>query len=156
MPIDLEHQSFVMIFDRELILGFVPKSMKSAFQIDGAGFTAMDDNFLSAFWDRLLDAEGQLVGVRITPISAPAERVRAALNGAPYVTVDRNAFDVWFSEAPLSGATNSGEQAFGGQVFCNGEIHFALSIDADFIFTASDQAYLENAHGKWATIVPLR
>ena len=53
MAVDLENESSVMIFSQELVFGFVPRSIKGAFQVDGAGFTAVDDNFLSAFWDRL-------------------------------------------------------------------------------------------------------
>jgi hypothetical protein len=150
----LERESFVMIFYRELHLGFVPRAMTTAFQADNSDFAAMDDNFLSAFWDRLLDASGQLVGVRVTPISAPAEQLRAELNGAPYVTFDGEAFEVWFSEAPLPDAINNGEQAFGGQVFRNQEGNFALSIQADFLFDKRDESRLEDAHGRWPVITP--
>lgn len=155
MPGDLERTSFVMIFYRELVLGFVPSSTRGAFHVDGAEFIAMDDNFLSAFWDRLLDANGQLVGVRVIPVSSAAEQLCAGLKGAPYATIDGGAFEVWLSEAPLPDAQNSGEQAFGGQVFRDGEGRFALSIEANFLFTEADEARLSNAHGRWATIVPL-
>jgi hypothetical protein len=156
MPVDLEHESFVMIFFQELVFGFVPRSIKGAFQVDSASFTAVDDNFLSAFWDRLLDARGQLVGVRVTPISGPAEQLRAGLSGVPYVTSDGEAFEVWLSEAPLADVNNNAEQAFGGQVFRSSDGRFALSVDADFLFTRADEARLMNAHGKWATITPER
>lgn len=153
MGIELNGEVFVMIFLNELVFGFVQKTIAGNFIVEDTGFSAVDDNFLSAFWDRLLDSRGELVGVRVTPVSPPAEELRDAVRGLPYVTGRGPAFDVWLTEGPIADAYNNGEQAFGGRVFRSDAGRFALSIDAGSLFISADEGRLANAHGKWATIV---
>jgi hypothetical protein len=152
MSIDLGKQLLVMIFRRELFFGFLPKASGDSFQVDEVEFSSLDANHLTAFCDRLLDGQDQLVGVQITPISEPAEHLMHAVQNAPYVTAEAGGFQVWLSEAPLNDARNNAEQAFGGQVFRNAAGEFALSIDADFLLTPADESQLLNSHAKWVAI----
>jgi hypothetical protein len=153
MSLTLDAHWFVMIFRRELIVGLAPKTSSGALSIDGVEFASVDDNHLTAFVDRLTDRSGELVGVNISPVSDAAERLMLAVRSLPYVTSEPGAFQVWFSEAPLADACNNAEQAFGGQVFTSPTGDLALSIDAESLFTATDQERLTTGHATWARVL---
>lgn len=148
----LAEQVFVMVFQRELSIGLGSKKLGESIRIDDVYFRSSGENHLTTFCDRLLDPSGRLVGVNITPISDSAEALMRTVKDSRYVTVDSSAFQVWFTEAPLRDAENNGEQAFGGYVFSNDSGEFALSIDADFLFTSADEARLSVAHARWVAI----
>lgn len=154
MNIDLEDHWFVVAFRKDLVVGLVAKDSGHILEVNGLCFAAEDDNYLTAFVDRLTDQQGELVGINVSPVSDTAERLMLAVSAMPYVTVDSGALRIWFSEAPLDGVINSGEQAFGGQVFRSSTGEFALSIDAASLFTDSDKERLTKGHTKWATIRP--
>lgn len=148
----LAEQVFVIVFQRELSIGLGSKKLGHSIRIDDVYFRSSGENHLTTFCDRLLDPSGRLVGVNITPISDCAEALMRTVKNSRYVTVDSSAFQVWFTEGPLGDAENNGEQAFGGYVFSNDSGEFALSIDADFLFTSVDEARLSVAHARWVAI----
>jgi hypothetical protein len=152
MTLGSEEQSFVMIFRRELMVGLTPKMSGGSFQAENVRFESVDADHFTAFCDRLVDSQGQLVGVEITAISEPAKALIDTVRTASYVTAAMGALRVWFSEGPIDDASNTAEQAFGGQVFRSPTGDLALSIDADFLFVAADEIRLLNAHAKWLTI----
>jgi hypothetical protein len=155
MAADLGEQSFVMIFRPELLIGLAPKTLSGSFRVEDVEYVSVDENHLTAFCDRVIDHENELVGINISPVSEFAERLVIGVRRAPYVTSESGAFQVWFTESPLEGVRNSGEQAFGGQVFRNPAGDLALSIDAGFLFMVADEPRLKNAHARWATISPV-
>lgn len=152
MSLGSEEQSFVMIFRRELMIGLTPKISGGSFRAENVRFESVDGDHFTAFCDRLVDSQDQLVGVEITAISEAAKALIDTVRAASYVTVEMGALQVWFSEAPIDEARNTAEQAFGGQVFRSTTGDLALSIDADFLFVAGDEIQLLNAHAKWLTI----
>jgi hypothetical protein len=152
MSLTSDEHWFVMIFRRALVVGLVAKASSGTFRVDGVEFASVDDNHLTAFVDRLIDRSGALVGVSISPLSDAAGRLMLAVQSLPYVTSEPGAFQVWFSEAPLADACNNAEQAFGGQVFTSPTGDLALSIDAESLFTATDQERLTTGHATWARV----
>ena len=152
MQIDLSDHWFVIIFHQELIVGMLAKDRDRSFHINGELFTAVDDNYLTAFVDRLLDAHGQIVGINVSPTSDSTERLLRDVQSARYTTLGPTGLQIWFSESPIENAINSAEQAFGGQVFASASGELALSVDAASLFSAADVERLRQGCATWVTL----
>jgi hypothetical protein len=153
MTDDQVEQWLVLIFGPTLSIGLAPKSMPSRFRVGYAEYETLDSNYLTAFFDRLLDPAGRLVGMRVSPVADSVQKLMQLLPRAPYLTIDDDGFDVWFSEAPLADTVNGGDQAFGGQVFRTNEGVFAMSFDANYLCaTEADYMTLREANARWVVI----
>jgi hypothetical protein len=142
MDASLTESWFVVVFEQKLTVELVEKSADRTLSLRGELFTPVDDNFLTAFVDRLVDERGELVGITIAPVSDAAAQLMSSVKSAPYVTSEAGAFQIWFGEAPLEKVRNTAEQAFGGQIFRSTTGVHALSIDAASLFTEGDRKCL--------------
>lgn len=141
-----------MIFGSVLGLGFAPASLGDAFRVSNVAYHCADPDFLTAFVDRLLDGDGRVVGFYVSAVSeSGAKLVNSALN-APYLRHDNGGLEVWLSEAPISGARNAGEQAFGGRVFFGSDETMAMTIDMSGLLTSDDVDRLRLAHAHHVAI----
>lgn len=154
MQIETSEHWFVLIFSRALTVGLLAKSADHGFAVDDVVFAPVEENFLSAFVDRLLDADGKLVGLNVSPTSDAAEWLVRTLRSAPYTTSGTDGLQIWFSESPIHDARNSAEQAFGGQVFRGSSGDLALSIDALSLLTDTDLDRLRQEPTMWVTLRP--
>jgi hypothetical protein len=150
---DQVEQWLVLIFGSALSIGLAPKTMPSRFRVGGAEYESLDTNYLTAFFDRLVDPAERLVGMRVSPVADSAQELMQRLPTAPYLTISNGGFDVWFSEAPIHDAVNRGDQAFGGQVFRTQSGSFAMSFDANYLCaTPADYSALREANARWVVI----
>jgi hypothetical protein len=147
-------QWLVVIFGDVLMIGLAPKSLSSRFTCDGVQFASIDENHLTAFFDRLLDSAQRLVGIHVTPIAESARQFFDALPAAPYLTGGRDGCDIWLSGEPIAQAQPAADQAFGGQLFRSGIGSYAMSLDADFLLaSAADYEALRSANARWVEVV---
>jgi hypothetical protein len=148
-----EEQWLIMVLGKRLSLALVPKGDLPSFQIGGAEYRGLESNFLTTFYDRLLDQDDRLSGVRVWPVSDSALELWGRLPKAPYVQRGQGFFDIWLSEAPIPDAEDAGDQAFGGRVYQTESGALALSLDVNYL-CASDADFenVQDANATWVDV----
>lgn len=143
----------VLIFREKLELGWVDGESPAAFRAGESIFREISRGDLVAFYDRLVDERGEIVGIRICPVRE-VSGFQARLPPASYLchTADSSCVDVYFGGEVLN-ADNTGDQAFGGRLFASSDGQLAISVDFSYL-AESERDYLavENAAVEWARV----
>lgn len=151
----MEHDTdywLVLIFGEALKIGFAANAMEDTFRVDATVYRSTDPNYLTAFVDRLIDDDGHLVGFFISPISPSCQTLVASVLPRRYLRLVGGGLEVWISEAPIDGAQNAGDQAFGGRVFAGDSEEWAMSIAAEGLLSQSDVEIIALANAQHVTI----
>jgi hypothetical protein len=151
----LETESWlVLLFGHRLSLALVPKDdLGAGFRAAGRAYRSPNEDHLTTFYDRIVDARGDLVGIRIHPARASVEGWLAGVPASPSVRNDGGVLDVWLRGAPMPDAESMGDQAFGGQVFLSDDGEVALSLDVNYLCTSdAELAAILAATGDWVTL----
>src|SRR5688500_13926796 len=105
-----------VIFRSELTLSFHVPPATQVFWLDGAEYRAPDGNYLTAFYDRIVDAAERLIGIRIHPVTELGDALLEPVVDAPYLRPDDGFVDVFLTGSAVPDAESTGDQAFGGQI----------------------------------------
>lgn len=142
-----------LILGSELSLALALPPRNGRFRVENAEYRAPDDNYLTAFYDRLVDSDDRLIGIRIHPATAPARELIRRVRPARYLFVGSGYIDVFLSGPAVPDAESTSDQAFGGQVLLSERGEIAISIDVHY-FCASpeDMDAVRGARATWVTL----
>jgi len=145
----------VLFLREELSLALRPAEPARTFRVDSQVFCAIDASAMSAFYDRLVDATGQLVGIRIAPTTTLGCRTLGSVPPRAYIdrTEEEKWLDVYLFGSNRSQAQCEGDQAFGGRIYVAGDDQVAVSLDLGYL--ASSERDIETVRmipGLWIEI----
>jgi hypothetical protein len=144
------HKWLFVIFRSELALSFDVPPATRVFCLDGVEYRAPDDNYLTAFYDRIVDAAKRLVGIRIHPVVELGDALVTRVVDAPYLRSGDGFVDVFLTGSAVPDAEVIADQAFGGQIFTTSEGDLAVSIALeDFCTSPQDLDALRRAKAHW-------
>ena len=147
----------VMVFSNQLSLALSDSEPAQSFRADGVAFHATGTSAMSAFYDRLVDQHGELVGVRIAPVMEDAAAVLDRVPPRPYIRrVNQQPwFDVYFGNVVHNDAESDGDQAFGGRFYLGERREMAVSLDLSYLAaTERDIEAVKLAPARWVEIGP--
>lgn len=149
----VEEEWLVLVLGGELSLALVPKTLTGSFRIADVEYRSPDDNFLTAFYDRLVDDAGRLIGIRVNPTTSVAEELLGSVPPQPYLHRGEGYVDIFLTVSAVPDAESTGDQAFGGQVFSSSKGDVALSLDVNY-FCASEDDYsaIRSAKARWVEL----
>jgi hypothetical protein len=133
-----------LFFRQELALAFLPPTYLAGLEAGGVRYRALTDDEIGTHYDRLVDRAGRLVGFQLwaVPVDLGLEGLLAAIGPRPYLEPlgGRPAvFRVHLGGAAREDVEDTGEQAFGGQLFRGDGGELALSIDLGYLCGGSDE-----------------
>lgn len=144
------HKWLFVIFGSELALSFDAPPSTRVFWLDGVEYRAPDDNYLTAFYDRIVDSGKRLIGIRIHPAVESGDSLVTRVVDAPYLRRGDGFVDVFMTGSAVPDAEVIADQAFGGQIFTTAEGDFAVSIDLEHFCTSpKDLEALRGAKAHW-------
>ncbi len=148
-----EAEWLYLVFGPELSLALHPSSPTGRFRLGGVEYRAPDDNYLTAFYDRLVDPADRLIGIRIHPVASAAEMLIGRLTALPYLYLGAGYIDVFLTGSAVPDAESTGDQAFGGQVFTSIGGDVAISLDVHhFCASPDDLSALRQAQARWVDL----
>lgn len=142
-----------LMLGSELSLALAPPPRTGRFRVGDAEYRAPDDNYLTAFYDRLVDSDDRLVGIRIHPATEPAEELIQRVRPARYLLVGPGYIDIFLSGPAVPDAESTSDQAFGGQVFLSDRGDIAISVDVHHLCASPED--IDAIRGARATRVAL-
>ncbi len=143
----------VVLFREELTLAVSESTVSGRFFVDEVEYSSPDENFLTAFYDRLVDARQELGGIRIHPATDVATELLGTLQARAYLGIYEGYYDLYLSARGRRDIECMGDQAFGGQVFSSANGDIALSLDLDGLCSSvEDLRAIRAAQAVWATI----
>lgn len=149
----VEEEWLIIVLAAELSLALVPKDEAGHFRVAGVEFRSPDDNFLTAFYDRLVDGADRLVGIRVNPTTGVAAELLGSVPPRSYLQVGEGYVDIFLGGGAVPGAESTGDQAFGGQVFSSSAGDVALSLDVNFLCASgADYSAIRSAKARWIDV----
>jgi hypothetical protein len=143
----------LVLFRDELSLALVENVSSGRFRSDGIDYVSPDENFLTAFYDRLIDVSGDLVGIRVHPATHGADELFGRLKARPYLGIQNGYLDLFLSAVERGHVESTGDQAFGGQVFSSPDGDIAISLDIKALCNSSeDVRAIKLSQAKWISI----
>lgn len=145
----------VMVLGDQLSLALSHSEPAQSFRADGTDFRATRSSTMGAFYDRLVDGHGNLVGVRIAPVMTDADAVLERVPLREYIRQadDEPWFDVYLGSEIRGDAESTGDQAFGGRIYLGGEREMAISLDLGYLATTKeDIEAVKLAPARWVEI----
>jgi hypothetical protein len=143
----------IVFFRPALTMALVPKVEFDRFRVGALEYRCMEPNYLTAFYDRLVGEHDRLVGLHVTPASDAAEEMLRQLNPAEYLVVSDSQLDIFLAGHSRHDAVNTGDQAFGGQIFRAESGEFALSLDVNYLcMSETDFAAITGAKAVWVDL----
>ncbi len=142
----------VIVFRPRLALALVSADPGREFVAGGDRFRAVSETYLTAFYDRVRDESGQLVGLEITPVEG-AEPLVASLSPFEYVQpVDEGRrARVFFAGKVRGNVSGSAEQAFGGRIYRSARGELAISLDLEWL-DSSDIRAIKSSPAHWLSL----
>jgi hypothetical protein len=101
---------------------------------------------LTSLYDRLVDAEGCLIGIQLWcyPVTTGLEEALAALGPRTYLddtlAPSTRSYGIYLSGAVDHSAGSTGDQAFGGEIFRGSAGELAVSIDLAYLCGGDSEA----------------
>jgi hypothetical protein len=142
------------VFGERLALGMIHGPSPDQFRRGDQVFQNRDHGDLTAFYDRLVDAAGHLVGIRVWPVGRAVE-VLTRLPEAVYLRrPDGQSFEFYFAPVAKEQATSTGDQAFGGKFFETPNDLLAMSLD--FSYLAESEEDYNRIHIPTAEWIPVQ
>jgi len=147
-----DERCLVMIFRPRLALALVPGDPGPEFVAGGDRFLTVMDTYLTAFYDRVRDESGKLVGLEITPVEG-ARQVVASLSPFEYVQLvdEGRRARVFFAGTIRGNPSSSAEQAFGGRIYRSVRGELAISLDLEWLDSPDIRAIKASA-AQWLTV----
>jgi hypothetical protein len=154
-------ENLAIMFADTLTLAFVPSLDIASFIAGGTLYRDVGAGHLVAHYDRLLDANGKLVGLQLwaNPEAAGLGRLLDSLPPRPYLMPQGGSlpvYHVFFRPTPPADLDSSGDQAFGGQLFRGSGGQVALTIDLEYLIGGQtesvDMTALRDAAAIWTDI----
>jgi len=151
-PTTGDERCLVMVFRPRLALAIVSADPGTEFLAGGERFRAVTETYLTAFYDRVLDQSGQLVGLEITPVEG-AEPLVASLSPFEYVqpVEEGRRARVFFAGKIRGNASSSAEQAFGGRIYRSTRGELAISLDLEWL-DSSDIRAIKSSPADWLSL----
>lgn len=149
-----EAKWLILFFEDHLSLGLVAGESPDSFTARGVEYRETGHGDLTAFYDRLEDRAGKLVGIRLYAVRGTEQFLRAVPLTA-YVNRDSDEpiMDVYFSSGASDEVASTGEQAFGGKWFRAAGGRLALSLDFAYLASGEDDwRALNEAVAGWVAI----
>ena len=150
---EMESKWLIMMFEDQLWLGCVSGESPDSFTAQGIKYMETGHGDLAAFYDRLEDPLGKLVGIRVYAVRGTEQFLRA-VPVTSYVSrhSEEPVIDVHFAGATEE-VVSTGDQAFGGKWFIGTEGRVALSIDFTYLASGEDDwRALDEVSAEWVTI----
>ena len=131
----------VAVLGEQLALAVSEQEPSERIQVDGVWYATADPSAVTAFYDRLLDASGAMVGVRVCPTTTEGSTILHQLPRRAYLRVaeDVPCFDIHLFPERAATATSAGDQAFGGRFYRAQDGTIALSLDLGYLTTSPDE-----------------
>lgn len=147
-----DDRCLVMIFRPRLTLAVVPGDPGSTFRAGSDLFRAVSETYLTAFYDRVRDQGGQLVGLDITPVEG-AEQLVGSLSPFEYVQLvdDGQRARVLFAGKIRGNVSSLADQAFGGRIYRSSRGELAISLDLEWL-DSSDIKAIKSSTGHWVSL----
>ncbi len=145
----------VMVLGDQLSLALSDSEPAQSFRAEGTAFHATGPSTMSAFYDRLVDQHGNLVGVRIAPIMKDADAVLERVPLRQYIRRggEEPWFDVYLGNGVRADAESTGDQAFGGRIYLGEKGEMAVSLDLGYLATTEqDIEVVKLASARWVEI----
>lgn len=127
----------VFFLGPRLGLAWVPRDLEDIFTGDDEIFSCVTDdiealNQFPAFYDRLHDPAGRLVGIQVTPLVW--SDLPLVVGTLPFVRTVNNGKQLQIFFAPIPAQViDSGDQAFGGRIYRSDTGEVAISCDTYFL-----------------------
>ena len=157
-------KSLVLLFDEQLGVASLPALDLLSFRANGVTYRDLGAGYLTGHYDRLVDADAQLTGVQLwaNPEAAGLAGLLDRLPPRPYLELlggKPPIYRVFLSGTIDAEAEDTGEQAFGGQIFQGDHGEVALTIDVDYLCDGprktADFSALRAAPVRWTEIADL-
>jgi hypothetical protein len=147
-----DERCLVMVFRSRLGLALVSADPGGEFVAGGDRFRAVSETYLTAFYDRVQDQSGKLVGLEITPVEG-AEFLVASISPFEYVQPleEGRRARIFFAGRIRGNANSSAEQAFGGRVYRSTRGELAISLDLDWL-DSSDIRAIKSSPADWLAV----
>lgn len=147
-----EDRCLVMVFRPRLALAIVSADPGSEFFAGGDRFRAVSESYLTAFYDRVRDQNGQLVGLEVTPVEG-TEPLVASLSPFEYVQLveEGRRARVFFAGKIRGNASSSADQAFGGRIYRSARGELAISLDLEWL-DSSDIRAIKSSTALWLSL----
>lgn len=146
LHISMEHQ---MSDETWLVLGFTEDLSASIRAIEptdrltiaGITYESSANSTVTAFYSRILDSAGVLIGIEVCPIGDLSKEILSALPMRRYLRISANqvCFQVLFLSDAALGLESQGDQAFGGKFFRSPTGEVAMSLDLGYLLTSDDE-----------------
>lgn len=144
------HEWLFMIFRSELVLAFQTPPADGRFWLEGVEYRTPDDNYLTAFYDRLIGTADRLIGIRIHPATEIADALLGRVRATPYLHLGPGYIDVFLTGTAVPDSDTTSDQAFGGQIFTSRAGDLAVSVDLGNLCTSrADLEAIRGADAKW-------
>jgi len=148
-----EEHWMILLFRDQLSVAIVPKSVVPPFRVGTTTYRSPEDDYLPAFYDRLLDSRETLVGIRVHPVSTAAKELLRGLSSRDYLRLGDGYVDILLAKDMTGELIDAGDQAFGGQVFKDESGSVGISLDLNYFCTAhSALASIRASDALWVTI----
>ena len=123
-------------------------------RVDGTVYRSAAST-IQAFFDRLIDSRGILVGIRVAPVHKEGDHAFAGLRPRAYLrrSRDEHWIDVFFAASTRQDAESAGDQAFGGRIYQNDLGAVAISLDLRYLASSPDDIEaVRTAPVRWCKI----
>lgn len=150
----MESKWLIILFEDRLCLGWARGESPDSFTARGVEYRDTEHGDLTAFYDRLENGAGKLVGIRVYAVHGTEQFLRAVPT-TPYVRrfSDQPIMDVYLSSAAAEEVASTGDQAFGGKWFIGTGGRRALSLDFAYLASGEDDwRAVYQAAAEWVAI----
>ncbi|MFN2400012.1 MAG: hypothetical protein ABR543_15440 [Gemmatimonadaceae bacterium] len=133
-------------------MGFVAEPDLQGITVDGVYYSADSSDRWPAFYDRLVDKEGVLVGMRVLVLSSA---VRSKIPRTSYFVFaeEFDDIDILFFDTLAERPSVEVIQGFGGQTFHSESGQLAMSFDLNWVAeTDADRDSIRRANARWVYI----
>jgi hypothetical protein len=127
-------QWVAVFFSERLELALLTAEPGEGFRRGATWYRSQSPGVVSAFYDRLVNSDGELVGVQVWPLAERTDFVLSHLPSRAYlrVPVGQGCFEIYFG-AKAEPATSEGDQAFGGRLYMSESGDLSLTIDLGYL-----------------------
>jgi len=142
-----------LVFDATLTIAPIDAQPEGNLIIDSIRYKDCQYGALTTFYDRIVDASQQFVGIQLWPAIAAVETIFDRLANLPYVyrPANERCLELYWNSRYMSPTQSTAEQAFGGPIFQSDQGIVCVTMDFQYLSgDPIDRAILMNANATFS------